>query len=421
VEGKVVDIAEERLDAGALAWRAQGVGLAALLLSLVLGAFDSASFFRAYILNFCFFLSLALGALFFVMLQHLTRAGWSVVVRRVPEAVLGAFPLLALLALPIVIPVLIGWPDGIRAAYPWTDQAEVAREPLLQHKAPYLNPWFFALRLGLYFAVWIGLATYMVRRSVQQDVSGDPELTRQMGRMSAPGMVLFGLTLTFAIIDLIMTMTPAWYSTIFGVYYFAGSVVGIMAVMALAFYGLQRMGFVKQAVTVEHYHDIGKLLFAFVVFWAYIAYSQYMLYWYANMPETTSWYLVRQTGPWFGLSVLLLVGHFFLPFLFLISRGAKRQRELLLAGAAWCLFMHWLDLFYLVMPPYFFALARDPRYFQDRLLDAPFSPQAGLLALTLLVALGGLVLATVLRRLSAHPLVPQRDPRLDESLAFENF
>lgn len=423
---------EVRLGAGAagLTRTAQLVGLAGLAGAVILGQFDRESFLRAYVLNYCFLLSIVLGALFFVMLQHLTRAGWSVVVRRIAEVVTTALPLLALLALPIVGAVVLGWPAEIARVYPWTDGALVhppagaPHEPdsaLLAHKAPYLNPTFFTLRIALYFAVWILLARYLFSRSTRQDDTGDPQLTLDMARTSAPGMLLFALTLTFAAVDLLMALAPTWFSTIFGVYYFAGSVLGFMSVLALAMFTLQRAGRLRTAISVEHYHDVGKLMFAFVVFWSYIAFSQYMLYWYANMPEETSWFLVRQTGGWLYLSLALLFCHFMIPFLALISRGPKRRPEALAAGAVWVLAVHWLDMFYLAMPPYFFTLVRDGFVNDDRLRDAPFPVIGAGLALLLLIGLGGLVLSAVVSRMSRHPLVPERDPRLHESLAFENF
>jgi hypothetical protein len=370
----------------------------ALLASFALAAAGAESwrrFFFAYLVNFAFVLSLALGALYFVLLHHLTHSGWSVVVRRIGEALSGALPLLALL----VIPVLL----GLKELYPWSRSAGAAADHVVHGKAAFLNAPFFIARCAVYLAAWIVMARYFFRRSLLQDSSGDARLTLQMERRAGPAMVLFGITLTFASIDLVMSLDPAWYSTIFGVYYFAGCVVGIYALLTAAVFTLQRSGFLRNAVTVEHYHDLGKLLFGFVVFWAYIGFSQYMLIWYANIPEETAWLARRQDHGWGWVGLLLLFGHFLLPFLALISRAPKRRPRVLTAVAVWMLAMHWVDIYWLVMPA-----------------GNPGSPVPHLVDLTLLVALGSLFLAGAAFALRGRSLVPERDPRLEESLAFEN-
>ena len=268
-------------------------------------------------MTFAFFLSISLGGLFFVLLEHCTRAGWSVVARRVAEAIAANVWLMAVLAIPVVL--------GMHHLYHWSDAAAVAHDPLIEAKVGFLNPTFFMIRLAIYFTIWGVMATFLYRTSLAQDASGDPALTLRMERLSAPGMVLFALSLNFAAFDLLMSLDPHWFSTIFGVYYFAASVVAFFAVMPKVLWALQSRGILKNAITVEHYHDFGKLLFAFVVFWAYIAFSQYMLIWYANVPEETEWFLKRQTGEWTTVSLLLIFGHFVVPFLLLVSRFIKRR------------------------------------------------------------------------------------------------
>lgn len=425
-----IDISKDRLkiDDLAPAWaqRAQAVGLGALGVSLVLGFIDSEAFLRAYVQNFMFVLSIVLAALFFVMLQHLTRAGWSVTVRRLAELMTTAFPVMAALALPVVLAVLIGWPAAVEKVYPWTSHAVAEHSHAVHHKAPYLSTTFFVVRVLIYFAVWLWLANYMFRRSLEQDETGDPSITSRMGRVAAPGMILFALTLTFAAVDFLMTMAPTWYSTIFGVYYFAGGVLAFVSVLALSIMWLQRNGRMVLAVSAEHYHDMGKLIFAFTVFWSYIAFSQYMLQWYANIPEETQWYMVRQKSPWLWLSFALLFGHFIIPFLALISRHPKRRPGLLLLGACWMLLMHWLDMLYLAGPPYY-GLLKAPHGMigaGDALAAISvdlYRPLQIPLSIALGVAMAGLAGAHVLRRAERVPLVPQRDPRLNESLAFENY
>ena len=378
------------------------VGLVGLGAGLGLGWFRDdglAYFFHAYLVNYCFFLSLSLGGLFFVLVEHVTRAGWSVTVRRMAE-LLGANMLwLAVLFLPIVVPVLL----GNSSLYPWNDAAAVAGDRLLEQKTPYLNGPFFGIRCLLYFFVWWYLARFYLERSLRQDASGDPGLTVEMERRSPVAILLFAGTVTFASFDWLMSLEPAWFSTIFGVYFFSGVVVGGLATLILTAMALQAAGKLTDSITTEHYHDLGKLLFAFVVFWGYIAFSQYMLIWYANIPEETVWYLVRQTGPWVGVSLVLLFGHLLIPFFGLLSRGVKRCKVSLGFWAVWLLVAHWIDLYWLVMPS----------------LGAKTLP-LGLIDGCLLVGIGGIYLAGLVRLAADCSLVPRKDPRLDESLAFEN-
>lgn len=350
---------------------------------------------HSYLVAFAFFLSLALGAQFFVQLHHLTRAGWSVVARRFAEGIAGTFPLMALLAIPLLL--------GMRDLYHWAHPGAADHDALLQHKSPWLNPSFFAVRIVVYFAIWNLLSHFFIKKSFDQDRTGDPKLTFQMERFSAPAMVLFALTLCFAAFDLLMSLDPHWYSTMFGVYYFAGSAVAFFATLPIMTGLAQRSGRLTRAITPEHFHDFGKLIFAFTVFWAYIAFSQFMLIWYGNIPEETVWYIRRMSGGWGGMSLLLLFGHFVIPFALLISRTAKRRLGVLTAGAVWVLIMHYVDVYWLVMPE-----ARGG------------SPTPGLLDVTCFLGVGGLFVAGVAYRLRRHALVPERDPRLRESLAFEN-
>jgi hypothetical protein len=376
--------------------------LVALCVAALLGQRSGWSgFFRSYLLNYCFVLSLALGALFFVMLQHLTRAGWSVTVRRLAELVAGTMPVLAVLFLPLLVPLVTGNPS----VWPWASPDAVAQDAsgLLQHKHPYLNVNFFILRCAIYFAVWIALARFFLRTSAAQDATGDPGFTLRMQWWSAPGMVLYGLTVTFFAIDALMSLHPDWYSTIFGVYFFSGCLVGFFALLALLMYGVQRAGGLTESITAEHYHDVGKLAFGFVVFWAYIAFSQYLLIWYANLPEETAWYRPRQGDTWWiGVSLLLLFGHFVAPFIALLSRWPKRRQGVLAGVAVWLLLMHWLDLYYLVGPrPHDGDPAGAPLHATD---------------VVLLVGLGGLFLYAILRLMTRHALLPEHDPRLAEAL-----
>ena len=396
------DISNDTLHLGPLAGKVMAVagtigvlGLAAGIAQGLLMEPDSAVFFHGWLINSFYVLTLVLGALIFVIIQHLTRAGWSVAVRRVAEGMAMVAPMVALLTLPLLA--------GTHSLYEWTHADAVAHSPLLQAKQGYLNTSFFVARFVGYFVVWVGLAAFFFRRSTAQDSSGDVALTHSMQKWAAPSVVLFGLTITFAGFDLLMSLHPEWYSTIFGVYIFSGSFVAFFAFAIVTIRLLQATGRVRIAITPEHFHDLGKLMFGFTVFWAYIAFSQYMLIWYANIPEETIFFRVRSEGGWEWVSLLLLFGHFVLPFVALISRHPKRRPTVLAVAAGWMLLMHWVDIFWLVKP------ALSPDGFSISLLDATL----GLGMVGLFVA----ALAFVLRR---HPLIPIKDPRLAESLAFEN-
>jgi hypothetical protein len=398
----VPDIFAEKRHLGALgerSWKLLAiVGAVAFLASLALAAVFPEGwrrFFFGYLVNFAFVLSLALGALYFVVLHYLTHAGWSVVVRRIAEAVSATLPLLAVLFIPLLF--------GLGELYPWARATVIAAGQRVPGSVVYLKTPFFVGRWVAYFAIWILTARYYFRRSVKQDSSGDVQLTIQMEHRAAIAMLLFGFTLTFAAIDLLMSLDPRWYSTIFGVYYFAGSVVGMYALIAILVFGLQRAGFLRSAISIEHYHDLGKLLFGFIIFWAYIAFSQYMLIWYANIPEETEWLARRQMNGWGWVGLLLVFGHFVVPFVVLLSRTPKRRPRLLAAAAVWMLAMHWVDIFWVVMPA-----------------GRPGRPLPHLVDLTLLVALGSWFLAGAAFAVRRHSLVPERDPRLAESLTFEN-
>lgn len=398
-----IDISRESRTLGASARRPiAGLGIAGvvfLVISLLLGGRDGGTdrLYAGWLVSFAFWLSLALGALFFVMLHHLAHATWSVVVRRFAEAMSATFFLLLLAFILVYL--------GARHIYPWTDRALMAADPALSEKKTWLSLPFFGIRVVIYFVIWIFLARFFLKRSVAQDKTGDYRLTRSMERMSAPGMVLFALTLTLASFDLLMSLDPHWYSTIFGVYYYSGGVVGFFAALTILTWAIQRSGRLRHAITPEHYHDFGKLIFAFTIFWAYIAFSQYLLIWYGNIPEETEWYLRRQTNGWGGVSLLLLFGHFAAPFLFLLPRFVKRNLGILAVPAIWMLLMHALDVYWLVIPQVGHRSA---------------GPAPALTDVTSFLAIGFLFVAVMLWNLRNIPIIPERDPRLEESLAFEN-
>ena len=401
---------------------ALGVGLAFVALGFLLGWMKGDNlkhFFHAYLLNFCYFLSISLGALFFVTLQHLTRAGWSTSVRRLAELMAATFGIMAVLLLPIILVVLLGRAE----LYPWLSADFLEHHPNTAHKTLWLNPVFFVVRCLIYFALWIGLSRYFLRRSLEQDESGDPQHTLRCEWLSAPAMLIYSFSSTFAAFDLIMSLEPDWFSTIFGVYFFAGSAIGFFAFVILFSLTLQVTGRLKDVITVEHYHDLGKFLFGFVFFWGYIAFSQYMLIWYADMPEETFWILKRQEGDWIWVSLILIFGHLLIPFVGLLSRRAKRRLEVLAMWSVWMLVMHWIDMYWLVMPAlqdpvtkvqFDLAVGQPPIPIH---LPIPFH----LMDVVLFVGLGGVFVAGLAHQMIGRRLVPVKDPRLGEALAFENF
>ncbi len=383
------------------------VGVVSFLIAGFLGrgADDHYSHFMfSYLVAFAFFLSVGLGGLFFTTLQHITHAGWSVILRRMSEAIANALPVMAILFLPILIPLFM----GSHALYEWADQDLMQTDHVLHEKAAYLSVGFFTIRWGIYFIIWTLLARFYLKKSTEQDQTGDVKLTSKMEAVSAPGMLLFALTCTFAAIDAVMSVQPHWFSTIVGVYFFSTSVVSVIAVMILMFMWLQKRGKLG-IITVEHYHDLGKLLFAFTFFWGYIAFSQYMLQWYANIPEDTQYYVPRQQGDWVWFSFILLFGHLLVPFVVLLSRWTKRKLGRLKFWAIWMLVFHWVDMYYLVMP----GLGLHPGHETGVV-------SIGLLDVFCFLAVGGVFMGTVAMVLRKHALAPLKDPRLAESLTFEN-
>ncbi len=350
----------------------------------------------AYLTAYSFVASLAVGALFWIMIHHLTDAGWSVVVRRPLENMARTLPWMIVLFLPLA------W--ATPRLYAWADAAGHSSDPLWVAKRGWLNEPFFWGRAAFYLVAWSVLAEVLARRSARQDAGRDPAISAGLRAFSAPGMIVLALTTTFAAFDWLMTLDYKWYSTIYGVYFWAGSIVGSLSTLILAVLYLRRRGGpLAGAVTVEHLHDLGKLLLGFVVFWAYIAFSQYFLIWYANLPEETGYFIVRKTGTWGWASLALAVGHFAIPFLLLLPRNAKRNPARLGFAAAWVLGFHYLDLYWQVMP------TLTPRGVSLHWLD-----------LAVPVALVAAFAALAWRAGLGRPMVPIGDPRLEESLAFRN-
>jgi hypothetical protein len=455
---------------------AGAVGLAgALFLGFLQGDWFE-RFYFGYLVSFGFFLSIALGSLFFVLIQHLTRAGWSVNVRRVAETFALTLPVLGALSAPIFVSVVIQHGDLYLWALPKSaaqaahdakahdppaasDQKEASeREPghgeikgattakaaatrhggswrrrvldeLTLEKRAWLNPMFFLVRLVFYFVVWSAIALFYWRQSTLQDIDGDWRRTQAMQKYSGGALLLLGITMTAGAFDLLMSLDPHWYSTMFGVYFFAGGVVATFAAIIVVVRLLHAAGFLTNAVNEEHYHDLGKYLFGFVFFWGYIAFSQYMLIWYANIPETVTWFarrgastarpdagMIQQYGElgawehvipnhgweWRWWAVGLLFGHFLIPFAGLMSRHAKRRERVLVFWAVWLLVFHFVDMAWVVLPE----------------LRRGFTLHA--IDFLAFLGIGGVLAAAWIRFAAHHRLRPIADPRVDESAVFVN-
>jgi hypothetical protein len=358
-------------------------------------AMDAKRFPFSYLTGFAFVTTIGIGALFFIVIQHLTKAGWSVTPRRHMEWLSSILLVVPALFVPVAV--------FSHTLYEHWMGEHAHHDPIVSQKVAYLNPTFFYLRAAVFMGLWVALSWWFSKTSAEQDQSGDKKLTVKMQNAAAPSVLVLALSMTFAGFDWLMSLDPHWYSTIFGVYIFAGGIVTALACLALITIQLQRTGLLKKVSTVEHQHDIGKLFFGFVVFWAYIAFSQFILIWYANIPEETVWYKHRWEHGWSQPSMLLFLGHFVLPFVWLISRTAKRSRLLLGAAAVWILCMHFVDMYWLVMPTF----------------DHHFHPSP----VDLLGLLGpvGIAAAVVAMRAAKSSLYPLRDPRLAESLRVENL
>lgn len=383
-----------------------GAGVLALIASIVLAFVQSSyAFYEAYLVSYMFTLSLAVGALFFVMIQHVARAGWSIVVRRLAENMAIALPVLAILFIPIYV--------GKDYLYHhWIHPAP--DDHVIEGKAGYLNVTFFTVRIALYFVIWSGAAWFFRKNSIKQDETGDPGLSITMAKIAAPAIVLSGFAITFAAIDWMMSIDAHWFSTMFGVTYFAGSMMSFFAMMAMLLLFLRKKNLLADTVNTEHYHDIGKLMFAFMIFWSYVTFSQYFLIQYADLPEETGWFKNRLLGNWGTIGTILCVGHFLFPFAFLLSRHMKRNRTPLAIGAVLLLAMHWLDLKYIIDANFATVDAKAPngqlRQFSIGLQD-----------IVTMIALPCIFLGVTLKAIAGSALIPVRDPKLRESLKFQNI
>lgn len=387
-----------------------GVGVVGLLLTL-LAAFvvNGRHAFAAYEVGVFSVATPVLGCLGFLMIFQMMNTHWSVTIRRTMEAIAGMMPLVIALVIPIVVieiaagGVLLQW---LNPKYEGTF--------LIEWKEPFLNTFFFVVRLLVYAAFLLFITHRLRSLSLEQDISGDRMLTRKMRVASGWGLPLYALVVAFIGFDFLMALDYRFFSTMWGVYIFAGSAFSGLALTILITALLKTHGRLTGLVTKEHYHDLGKLQFAFIVFWAYIAFSQYFLIWYSNIPEETAYYLWRKNE--YGvLTVALVIGHFIIPFFALISRYPKKRTILLAIGAAWLYFFHILDIAWIVRPMVYAGIN-----YEGVARQGP-----GVMGLWVdVVAVGGVIAlfaGILLRSLHKHPLVPMRDPRLPACLQHRNY
>jgi len=429
----------EKYKAGKLGVSLQKIGLGIavvfLALSLVLGATHGdhwKRFLYSYVIAWAYIFSICVGVFWLVMLHHLVRGRWATVVRRIAESMSMAFPIVFVAGLGFVIPLVAGYQDLYYWAHP--DAAlcleKVAAgcgeylHPTLVHKLGWLSPGFFAGRYVVYGVLYTVMARYFTKKSREQDDSGDPQISERLRVASGPAMIVYALITCFAAFDILMSMAPKWYSTIYGVNFWGSACVGGFSALALMVLGIQRTGRLTHSINQEHYHDIGKWMFAFTFFWAYTAFSQFMLQWYGNMPEETVWYKYRLFGEWQWVSIAILVGFWAFPFVFLMSRWTKRIVPSLVLFAVWQLVFHWLDLYWNVMPSYdWIASFHDgAQIVAGPLTGSPAYHHVGFSALDITVWIGliGVLLAGFGKNLHGN-LIPVKDPTLGLSLAHENL
>ena len=364
-----------------------GAGVLGLAIAGAGGLIDPVQFFRSYLVAYLFVTGITLGSLGLVSLNHVTGGRWGVVIRRVSESAMRTLPLLLVLFIPLLL--------GLTHLYEWARPEVVLHDEVLQHKQPYLNVPFFVIRAGLYFAVWLIVARYLVRWSREQDTTGDPSVVRRLQFLGRGALLLYSLTMTFAAVDWAMSLEPHWYSTIYGILIIGGQVLSafVFAISILMLL-VDREPFAT-LVSPKQFHDLGNLMLAFVMLYAYFAFSQFLIIWSANLPDETPWYLARLSGGWQYLAMLLVVLEFVLPFTVLLSRDLKRNARRLAVVAAIVLGARLLDLFWLLTPAF------SPGHFAVHWMDVAAA-----------FGVCGIWLSFFCLQLRDQPLLPLNDPAL---------
>lgn len=373
---------------------ALGVGIAALAACGFGAMSHSAQFFQSYLFGYLFWIGITLGSLALLALHHLVGGGWGFAIQRVLEAATKTLSLMVLLFAPIFF--------GMKDLYLWARPEAVAGDEILQHKAPYLNTTFFWIRTAAYFAMWAVFVFLMNKWSRQQDRIEQPVMIKRMQMLGGPILVAYVLTVTFASIDWVMSLDPHWFSTIYGVIFVVAQALGTLAFAIVVVARLAPYEPLAGKISEKQFHDLGTLLLAFVMLWAYVAFSQFLIIWSANLPEEIPWYIHRMHGGWGVIGVALVILHFALPFVLLLSRSIKRNLKTLSNVAGLILVMRLLDLFWIVAPSF------HAESFGIHWLDVA-AP----------IGIGGVWIAVFLRHLQALPLLPLNDPRLQEALHHE--
>ena len=375
----------------ALRTRAVIAGVVALIL-LAFGAFfEPHQFFRSYLWSYVFYVGVAVGCMAWLMTQNLSGGAWGVVIRRPCEAAARTIPLLALLFVPLAF--------GVHSLYGWSHPDIVAADEILRHKRVYLNLPFFLIRTAAYFAGWILFEWRLNVWSAREDRDDTDWPHKRMARLSAPGLVFWGFSITFMAIDWVLSIEPHWFSTIFGMLFMAGQGLSSMAFLITLMVLLSHLPPMSAVLTPRHLHDLGKLLLANVMVWAYFSFSQLLIIWAGNLPSEIPWYLERMRGGWQYVGLALIFLHFAVPFALLLSRDLKRNFKLLMGVAVFILIMRYVDLFWLVAPA--FRKGAFGVSWMD--FAAP-------------IGLGGVWLAYFLTQLEKRPLMPLHDPHLEEVL-----
>jgi hypothetical protein len=372
-----------------LLWGAVAVGFIPVVASLMT---DSHRFWSNYLLNYFFWMSLILSGVFFTALQHITGASWSVPVRRIPEAIGGLLPLVIVLFLFLFF--------GLHELYEWTHADVVAADPILKGKSAYLNVSFFSFRNLIFLFAWTCAAFLFLKYSTKQDQTGSASLSKKSVKLSAAFLIFFALSYTFTSFDLMMSLEPHWFSTIFGVYCFSGLFLSGLALITIIVILMRRQGALP-VVNEFHLQDLGKLLLAFCIFWAYIAFSQFMLIWYGNLPEETFYIITRVNGEWQPLSILLLMVKFIVPFILLLPAIPKRNETYLLIVSVLILIGQWIDCYWMIFPVY--SKSHPVFGWQEIGLMLGF------------LALFALAIEKILKQFKPYP---QKDPKLLEGVNF---
>ncbi len=365
------------------------VGIVLLIVSIIGGFYSPNDFFRSYLMGYLFWIGLTVGSMALVMLQYLTGGAWGVVIRRTLESATRTLPVLAILFIPILF--------GMRSLYEWDDPALVRREPLLQHRSAYMNPVFFVVRAIIYFAIWAILIFLLNRWSGQEDEQGSRQ--KKLKALSAPGLIVYVFTVTFASVDWAESLETHWFSTMWGFLFVAMQGLATMGFAILVLAWLSKREPMHDVLKPVHFHDLGKLLLMFVMIWGYFAFSQLLIVWAGNLSDEIPWYFHRFSNSWGWLGVMLIVLQFIVPFVILLWRSVKRNPVLLSCLVGLIIFMRFVDLMWIVMPGYY------QHGFRLHWLN-----------ICVPLALGGIWIATFLWQLPKRPLLPLGAPNLEMAL-----